>query len=125
MPLREGPLEAKEGLRRLETQYSNGKFFDFKPGQGLWNLRKSTLQNPMSNTPGAGTAKNEGFQAHQNLVENYGPKPVGMSTGDNLVELQGAARFLEDSLNYVTQSKLPFSIPSRTRIFFQFRNQET
>ena len=37
-------------------------------GQGLWNPRKSTLQNPMKNTPMPGRAKNDAFQPYQNLI---------------------------------------------------------
>ena len=35
----------------------------FKSRQGFWNPRKSTLQNPIFNTPGHGRAKNGGFNS--------------------------------------------------------------
>ena len=56
-----GPWEAWEGLGGPETRFSSLKTYGFKSSQGLWNPRKSTLQNPMNKTPGPGRAKNDGF----------------------------------------------------------------
>ena len=101
------PVPLGEGLGGLETRFSSLKVFDFKSGHGLWNLRKSTLPNPTNNTSWAGGGENEGFQTHQNLVKNECPKPVGIPTGRILLELQGAAKFLNDSLSQAMQRTNP------------------